>query len=229
MLGYLTNGDYFGEASLASRGNSRYDRNVTAVADSELCYLRKSDVADVAKEFPELKYQINSFAKLRMSLEEPRRKFNSIDIDSSGSLDHEELGGLLRDLKVGRLSEKTVGEEEIAEAINEMDWSGDGEVSFEEFEAWWIRRQEKASTEESNDQVKQKAEEGHAFEKENLDYLEGDDSILEDRITSKIDAVASHLDFKVDRVEDKVDRLEETVGSLHAKLDQLLGQLSRSE
>lgn len=198
---------------------------MTAVADTELCYLRKSDVADVAKEFPELKYQINSFAKLRKSLEEPRRKFNSIDTDSSGSLDHEELGGLLRDLKVGRLSEKTAGEEEIAEAINEMDWSGDGDVSFEEFEAWWIRRQERASIEESDGNGKHKAEE----EDEDLEYLEGDEAALEDRLTARIDGVTSHLDFKIDRVEDKVDRLEEAVGSLHTKLDQLLDQLSRSE
>ena len=77
VLGYLAEGDYFGETSLVNRRKSQYDRNVTAVVDSELAYLSKSDVLELADEFPELKRQIMSFSSLRRSLEEPRRQFNA--------------------------------------------------------------------------------------------------------------------------------------------------------
>lgn len=77
VLGYLAEGDYFGESSLVNRHKSQYDRNVTAAVDSDLAYLRKNDVLELGKEFPELKRQIISFSRFRKNLEEPRRQFNA--------------------------------------------------------------------------------------------------------------------------------------------------------
>ena len=37
---------------------SRYDRNVTAMQDSELAYLRKDDVMQLSEKHPELKNQV---------------------------------------------------------------------------------------------------------------------------------------------------------------------------
>jgi hypothetical protein len=49
-------GEWFGEASLVARNaadlNWRYDRSVTAVTDSDLCYLRKADVRGPAPARP---------------------------------------------------------------------------------------------------------------------------------------------------------------------------------
>jgi hypothetical protein len=250
VLGYLAEGDYFGEASLASRRNSRYDRNVTAVVDSDLCYLRKNDVAELAREFPKLKQQIISFAKLRKSLEEPRRKFNALDEDSSGSLDHDELKHLLRDLRVGQVGDgkssaaqqDQVEERDIEEAINEMDWSGDGEVSFEEFEAWWIRRQERSSgggddihgyarREEGQDGMEH---DGHGpLEHEGGDGVDGTGDRaegVEDQLQEEQEGevglddieefedlerkIAARIRTSTRPIEEKVDRLEEKVDRL---------------
>lgn len=74
---FRSEGDYFGESSLVSERRSQYDRNVTAVVDSDLAYLRKGDVLELGEEFPELKRQIIAFSRLKRRLEEPRRQFNA--------------------------------------------------------------------------------------------------------------------------------------------------------
>lgn len=60
-----------------------------------------------------------------------RQTFNELDVDNSGTLDHQEVV-LLAD-KLGR----PMDEETMAKAIKLMDQDGDGVVDFPEFLAWW--------------------------------------------------------------------------------------------
>ena len=205
VLGYLTEGDYFGEACLVAQTNegSRFDRNVTAFTDSELCYLRKEDVGELAAEFPELEEQIRIFAKLRKGLEEPRRKFNEVDKDAGGFLDRGELKALLESLG-------TIDEEEISDGINEMDWEGDGEVSYDEFEAWWFRNQQKRNTEVADTDGPELEPHGAA------DPPAGDGARL------------AIVEEKVGRVEEKVDRVEEKLDAVRQTLEQLVQHLGSS-
>ena len=57
-----------------------------------------------AQEFPELERQLDLFATLRESADEPRRIFNEVDIDGSGTLDQAEAAAMLRSL--GTVAEK---------------------------------------------------------------------------------------------------------------------------
>jgi hypothetical protein len=63
-------------------------------------------------------------------------KFAALDADSSGFLDAEELAQLLKEL--GR----HVTDKAVARALADMDEDGNGEVSFEEFEAWWKQQEQ---------------------------------------------------------------------------------------
>ena len=64
-------------------------------------------------------------------LENIRATFDRIDTDSSGTLDHAEVAAAAREL--GRVFIGT----DLEDAMAEMDADGNGEVSFEEFVAWW--------------------------------------------------------------------------------------------
>jgi Ca2+-binding EF-hand superfamily protein len=57
--------------------------------------------------------------------------FHAMDTDASGSLDSDEVKLLTAQLG------KRMTKVELAQALREMDPSGDGEVSFGEFVAWW--------------------------------------------------------------------------------------------
>eukprot|EP01048_Picozoa_sp_COSAG05_P010053 COSAG05_NODE_865_length_6876_cov_357.169396_5_plen_66_part_00 len=63
---------------------ARYDRNVTSVQDSELCYLQKENVLKLSREYPQLREELNRFAVMRQNNDIPRRKFNVFDDDASG-------------------------------------------------------------------------------------------------------------------------------------------------
>ena len=58
-------------------------------------------------------------------------KFRSIDVDRSGALDKDEVALMAEQLGF----KLTV--DELNTAIKEMDLDGDGEVTFDEFVAWW--------------------------------------------------------------------------------------------
>lgn len=64
-LGFLSAGAFFGEAPvLAPRHDTSLllrSRTVTAVTDSELCYLTRDAIAELCVDFPELRARINRF------------------------------------------------------------------------------------------------------------------------------------------------------------------------
>lgn len=135
VLGYATEGDFFGESSLLTHEVGQqclHDRTVTAVTDCDLCYLRRDDVLELCDTWPALQAKIDSFAKARQAMEEPRRIFNAIDTSGDGSLSHDELTKLLKS--------QGVNEDDVAKHVQSMDWRGDGMVSFEEFRRWWEKR-----------------------------------------------------------------------------------------
>lgn len=59
--------------------------------------------------------------------------FARYDRDHSGTIEHEELEALLKDLGVDAT------EERLREAMATFDTNGDGVISFEEFGVWWRR------------------------------------------------------------------------------------------
>eukprot|EP01052_Picozoa_sp_SAG31_P015038 SAG31_NODE_955_length_10799_cov_6.576636_5_plen_102_part_00 len=61
--------------------------------------------------------------------------FNLFDADGGGSLDEHEISALAKCLGGRKLSSV-----ELAAAMEEMDADGGGDVSFEEFYSWWMRR-----------------------------------------------------------------------------------------
>lgn len=136
VLGYLNPGDYFGEACLME-GNVRYDRNVTATTNSELCYLHKDSVVKLSNHHPELAEELKRFTVLRENSERVRRKFNEVDQDGSGTLDRTEMEVLLKSIGTVDVT--------IQAEIDSMDWEGDGIVSFDEFDAWWFRHSQNNS------------------------------------------------------------------------------------
>ena len=68
--------------------------------------------------------------------QEVRIVFASIDADGSGALDEGEFRQLTREL--GNAEELT--QKQLEEAMREMDADGNGEVNFDEFYEWWLRR-----------------------------------------------------------------------------------------
>ncbi len=144
-----------------------------------------------------------------------------LDQDSSGNLDRDELRQLLHGLsfrtKQNQVTDdKEVEEQDIEEAINEMDWSGDAEVSFEEFEAWWTRRQERNGNGQDT---------GAEHVGDDDTPSGGEDDSEEDgelgpkiasRIQADIKAVEMRLDAKLDDVNERLDSVVQLLESLAA-------------
>ena len=60
-----------------------------------------------------------------------RRMFDSVDTDNSGFIEADEFQRLCRKL------DATMSANDIKLAMNVLDDSGDGKISFEEFSNWW--------------------------------------------------------------------------------------------
>ena len=67
--------------------------------------------------------------------EQLRAVFNKHDVDGSGDISTEEFKGIATDL--GTVPELT--DDELKEAVSQIDKSNDGEFSFEELWTWWIQ------------------------------------------------------------------------------------------
>ena len=67
-----------------------------------------------------------------------RAMFDELDKDDSGYLEEMEAASLCRTLG------KKLNKKSMEKAMAEMDTSGDGKVSFEEFNAWWAQNAGKA-------------------------------------------------------------------------------------
>ena len=67
-----------------------------------------------------------------------RAMFDELDEDDSGYLEEMEVASLCRTLG------KKLNKKSMEKAMAEMDTSGDGKVSFEEFNAWWGQNAGKA-------------------------------------------------------------------------------------
>lgn len=140
-----------------------------------------------------------------------------LDKDSSGHLDRDELRQLLLGLSAQMkpdegVDDAVVADREIEEAINEMDWSGDEEVSFEEFEAWWIRRQARYGSGDS-----QMTDDGLSVGEEDAEKDE-EMELLERKITLRvkadIEAAESRLEAKLDGVNARLDSLGRMLESM---------------
>jgi calmodulin len=68
---------------------------------------------------------------------EARQLFHEIDADGGGTLDRDEIQQLAK-----RLGKRVSGKA-LAEAMQEMDADGSGEIEFEEFLSWWKGHQAK--------------------------------------------------------------------------------------
>ena len=66
-----------------------------------------------------------------------RRVFDSIDRDSSGDLDVDEVKELMKDL------DKALSQEQIQELVKSMDLNGSGSINFEEFQSIFGRSVDK--------------------------------------------------------------------------------------
>lgn len=67
------------------------------------------------------------------SVEKVRKAFEHFDKDKSGFIDRNELQLLADELG------ETLDDAELEAAMKEIDVSGDGKISFEEFYRWWTR------------------------------------------------------------------------------------------
>ena len=64
VLSYLEAGQSFGEnlCETSEYENFKHDRNVTAIEDSDLCYLTKDDIMSLGEVHVELRNSIEYFA-----------------------------------------------------------------------------------------------------------------------------------------------------------------------
>lgn len=133
VVGYLTAGEYFGEGCLDHTHHYRHERSVSAVTNTNMCYLHKDEVMIIADSYPELWRQLERSAAQRRRAELPRELFNSFDQDSDGILETDELRKLLMKLQFSA--------DDIDDEIKSMYWGSESEVgvSYEEFSAWWLR------------------------------------------------------------------------------------------
>ena len=81
-LGFLGEGSFFGEAAVlcSAYKNDRRTRTVTAVIDSELCYLTYEDLQELQEEYPELKARLARFSnvgQMRLTTKNTRKLFGS--------------------------------------------------------------------------------------------------------------------------------------------------------
>eukprot|EP01050_Picozoa_sp_SAG11_P006721 SAG11_NODE_533_length_8703_cov_7.183054_4_plen_146_part_00 len=79
VLGYIGPGTYFGENFAGKSSQSRRERTITAVVNSELAYLRIEDLQSIQERFPLLKKHVNQHNKLRRKLQLPKTLFQLID------------------------------------------------------------------------------------------------------------------------------------------------------
>jgi Ca2+-binding EF-hand superfamily protein len=73
-----------------------------------------------------------------------RHVFDELDVDDSGYLDQDEVEQAIAML--GFLTD------DVAKVMDEMDPNGDGEVSFEEFQAWWKINMEDSTSDSAAEQ-----------------------------------------------------------------------------
>jgi CRP-like cAMP-binding protein len=61
MLGFLSEGSFFGEAAVlgSGSGSELRSRTVVSVVDSELCFLTSHDMEEMKKRYPELEARLN--------------------------------------------------------------------------------------------------------------------------------------------------------------------------
>ena len=94
---------------------------------ADLCRESGIDFGDADVPLDTMKAALRGhFSKEAVSV---REAFDQLDVDDSGYLDEEEVEQAIAML--GFLAD------DVSEVMKEMDPNGDGEVSFEEFEAWW--------------------------------------------------------------------------------------------
>ena len=147
----MNDGDLFGVQSVIMDRN----RKASATCASEAgCSLRRMDYHQMnalLRQSPDLKRACHRMAfrrefrraivlRTRKSFpraSDLRRVFDSIDRDSSGDLDVDEVKELMKDL------DKALSQEQIQELVKSMDLNGSGSINFEEFQSIFGRSVDK--------------------------------------------------------------------------------------
>jgi hypothetical protein len=131
VLSYLTDGDYTGEGCfLDSDSNYRYEETTTAMVNSDLCYLLKSDVDEVKEIFPEIEVSIRTVMNGKMIAEGPKRIFGEAS-GGDGDLSPEEMKELL-------ITQMNFTEgAELDQLIRGMTQNGNEGTDQFEFVAWY--------------------------------------------------------------------------------------------
>ena len=135
VLSYLNAGDYTGEGCFLEDDNGiyRFESTTTAMVDTDLCYLIKSDLAEVKEEFPEVETSIQTVMNEKNMAERPRRMFGEAS-GGDGDLSAAEMKELL--ITQLHFSEG----DELEQLIEDMDQDGGGTVDEFEFAAWFRAR-----------------------------------------------------------------------------------------
>jgi Ca2+-binding EF-hand superfamily protein len=89
-----------------------------------------------------------------------REVFDLVDVDKGGTLDREEVGTL-----ADFFAEAAMTEEQIDEAMAEMDEDGSGEVDFEEFREWYHSREARKRAKEEEDKKAQEQKQSEKLQR----------------------------------------------------------------
>lgn len=104
----------------------RYTANVTAMTDSDLCFLNKQDLEHLKTDFPSIQTTLQTVQDERESTERPRRMFASA-ANGDATLDKKDMRKLLQDEMFFADDTKEL-EVLIKTVMSAMDTDGDGTV-----------------------------------------------------------------------------------------------------
>lgn len=127
----VTDGDYIGEGCFLEDSNGQYrsETTTTAMVDTDLCYLLKSDLADVKEEFPEVETSIHTAMNEKSMADGPRRMFGEAS-GGDGELNAAEVRKLLT--TQCHFSEGPA----LEQLMTDLDLNGNGVVDEFAFAAW---------------------------------------------------------------------------------------------
>eukprot|EP01047_Picozoa_sp_COSAG01_P044975 COSAG01_NODE_4111_length_5339_cov_13.132443_1_plen_1129_part_00 len=132
VLSYLTPGDYFGEVCLLGADNDTsvyYGSNLTAMVDSQICFLNKSDVLKLKEQYPEIERSMEVAVNQRNAALRPRQLFAQA-AGADGTVGRNEVRQLLQDLGCHRVEIDTALRSLTGPTLNEQN-----------FESWYITSQ----------------------------------------------------------------------------------------
>jgi CRP-like cAMP-binding protein len=88
-------GCFLGQTVDQDQDSFRYTSNVTAMTDSDLCFLRRQDLETLKEDFPSIQTTLQTVQDERDTTERPRRMFSSA-AHGDGTLDKKDMRKLLQ-------------------------------------------------------------------------------------------------------------------------------------